>query len=1589
MASLNWHWSPTTHTSLIYRAGSSSPPSELTAGSRLKAERVNTQFVYVLPGSCGIPSNLDAANISTTTADVSWDAVDGASSYNWAIVAAGAGSGGTAMASGTTESTTASATGLSEFTAYDLHVQADCGGGDLGLFSTAYNFTTASSSAQTSVSLGDGTSSSATRGPFQRSDSGSSSVYSRANLVYTQAELVTTLGIGSGSTITQINWDLGSTNQITASGDATLNVYMKNSSVTEASAGFWTDIIEGQNLVGTYTFNITNNFPGEEGFMAFPLDNNFVYEGNTIEIAVEWDCSGLVAADPDLPNLLFSGNGSLNWHWSPTEHLSLIYRAGSSSPPSELTAGSRLKAERVNTQFVYVLPPCVSPTNLNADNLTTTTADLSWDAVGGASSYNWVVVAAGDGTEGTAVASGTTMETTAQATGLSSNTSYDLHVQADCDGEDISTFSLAYNFTTACPVPTGLASSNIASTTADFSWGTVDGASSYNWIVVATGDGAEGTAVASGTSEGTMVSATGLTSSTSYDLHVQAMCGEDNVGDFSAAHNFITSMATCPTPMGLASSNITQTTADLSWDAVEGASSYTWTVMAADDCLADIIVASGTTTETTASASDLTGNTSYNLQVQADCGNGNLSDLSATYTFTTMGVSAPMLLSADGPGGTYDLMIAALGPDAEPLEPPDCNHLDFETETNNTGEHIDEVFDADLGKDVFRFHLHVTPDNDRCINFDRQRNEIKTYSESPDNLLGVLGETVEYKWKFKLPEGFQSSARFTHIHQLKSVGASNSEDDMPQITFTTRKGTNGNPDQLELRYAETLTQITWAQTDLTPFKGEWVEATETVTYGDWGEGVYDLVIRKVSDCSVMFSYSNDNTRMWKTNADFVRPKWGIYRSLENMEDLRDEEVLYDDFSIKELSNTPDCPGPPINLNATNVSFFSATLSWNGVPGASLYNWKVVEAGAGSGAIAVEEGTAVNTTISLTGLMDNTSYDLYVEADCGGGNTTGFSEVYNFTTEEDTGEVTTDPLGTETSSSSSRGPIHQAGTGASTRYSRFFHVFTQEQLSDIGLIPNSSITELQWYITTNDVIVGAGEAPFKIYIRNSSATEAMEGSWATAIMDATLVLDRVFNETDNFPAAEGWMPFAFDEPFEYTGGGLEIGVEFNWASVAFTNNGTIKWRYSNYPNNVMVRALSTAADGDYKDNMTLSSTGMQRANMRVVYIPTPVPCPAPTNLNAANITTSSADLSWDEVEEGSSYTWKVVAGGAGSDGTAVAEGTTEGTTTSVTDLSPLTSYDLHVQTDCGDDLSIFSAPYTFVTLPGVMIDSIILGDGQSHGSAIGPIHQGGITANTRYSRYNQVYTQEELLAAGIAEGDKITQLQWSVATPDVISVGQAPFTVYIKNSDVTEATPVDWFQSIASLDPVVDIVLDVDNNFPGEASWMPFTFDEPFTYTGGALEVLVQWNWDNAAFTNDEKVRWHYTWTPVNTVVRSLGSGSYSNANMSFSTSTSSPPNHRANMKIVYVPAEFVNTSNIDEETPIKIYPNPLTGELTIEDFEGLVVVYNLLGQPLKAFAVTRQKEQLSLGDLHPGVYLLEMKGKDGSKRVQQIVKAEQ
>jgi hypothetical protein len=284
--------------------------------------------------------------------------------------------------------------------------------------------------------------------------------------------------------------------------------------------------------------------------------------------------------------------------------------------------------------------------------------------------------------------------------------------------------------------------------------------------------------------------------------------------------------------------------------------------------------------------------------------------------FATPFVSnAQVTLNADGPGNTYELINSVWAPTGNVIETPDLvpdgSHTAF-------GRHIAEVFDTDLNNYVFEFYAHLDSgatgilDNDiSTLKTDRQRVEIKTYASSPNNLKGILGETVTYKWRFKIPVGFQPSANFTHIHQIKAVDG---DDDNPIFTLTARKG---SPNKMQLIYVVDANGSNdyKSQINLSLFEGIWVDVIETVKVGTGISGTYAITIKKVSDGTVLMSYTNNSIQTIRTAAtdpntpqvpnSFIRPKWGIYRSLLDVASLRDDSIRFSDFSIAEGTLSSD------------------------------------------------------------------------------------------------------------------------------------------------------------------------------------------------------------------------------------------------------------------------------------------------------------------------------------------------------------------------------------------------------------------------------------------------------------------------------------------------------------------------------------------------------------------------------------------------------------------------------------------------------------------------------------------------------------
>ena len=178
---------------------------------------------------------------------------------------------------------------------------------------------------------------------------------------------------------------------------------------------------------------------------------------------------------------------------------------------------------------------CPAPFNISTTDLTSTTMTINWQAITNADGgYQYAVMNDGDAPDITAppaVQSGPSATTSADIIGLMPATDYDVYVRSVCGGVP-GAWSLVYDVTTeeVCPAPTDLAIDVDATTDTSitFSFATANNSTDTQWEVVACGDAPfAGNDVASGSTTGTSVTATGLNEQTCYEVYVRNNCDTD------------------------------------------------------------------------------------------------------------------------------------------------------------------------------------------------------------------------------------------------------------------------------------------------------------------------------------------------------------------------------------------------------------------------------------------------------------------------------------------------------------------------------------------------------------------------------------------------------------------------------------------------------------------------------------------------------------------------------------------------------------------------------------------------------------------------------------------------------------------------------------------------------------------------------------------------------------------------------------------------------------------------------------------------------------------------------------------------------
>ncbi len=220
--------------------------------------------------------------------------------------------------------------------------------------------------------------------------------------------------------------------------------------------------------------------------------------------------------------------------------------------------------------FNTLAPPCGTPTNVAISNIGNNSAQVAWAPVVGATNYEiqyklqsaliWQTIS--------------TTNTTLSLSGLSQWSTYNIKVRANCS-LGIGVFSNTINFTTigVCAAPTNLNATMITNSSAILSWQGNPGSTRYRiqykptssttWLLV--------------TTTSTSITINNLTAGTNYQYQAMSECTNNSTtSGYSPASAFTTTnITTCQTPINLAATAITPSSAILNWSAVIGASGYT------------------------------------------------------------------------------------------------------------------------------------------------------------------------------------------------------------------------------------------------------------------------------------------------------------------------------------------------------------------------------------------------------------------------------------------------------------------------------------------------------------------------------------------------------------------------------------------------------------------------------------------------------------------------------------------------------------------------------------------------------------------------------------------------------------------------------------------------------------------------------------------------------------------------------------------------------------------------------------------------------------------------------------------------------
>lgn len=547
--------------------------------------------------TCAAPANISSTAITTTTAQTSWTAVSGASSYNVQWKTSVSATWNTPVVV-TTNSYAIS--GLSAATIYNVRVATVCG-------STSSGFTTGTFT--TAPLAGCGASPTVTTIPAQTSATVNWTSSPGANTYTLEWKLATSATWNNAVTLSTTTHTINNLVVNTAY-DLRLTSTCANGTSTPTVALFST---AGTSVV----CNLPTNFNVTAG------TNNAATSWNTMTGAayyrIQWkatNSSTWVAL-----KTTFSANYNITSLVPGTAYqvrVATVCATGQSAFTTSTftTAGTGAS--------------CGTPTNL-AVVPASLSAQTTWTGVSGANSYSIQWKTASSATWGTAMS---VTAATYNITNLNAATDYNVRVAAVCNGV-ISSYIITSFLTTAsgscgAPVTMTVAPTSVSGLV---NWSLVTGASTYQIQWKTTSSSVWGTLTTVNTNS---FDITGLVAATDYNVRVRSICN----GNSSAYTNgqFTTTSnggggTSCDPPANITANNILANSVRINWNTVSGAISYSIRVRTVGNNINWFTFTGlpfpGVTIQ------NLLPSTTYEVQVAVTCSNSGTSVYSPSTTFTT------------------------------------------------------------------------------------------------------------------------------------------------------------------------------------------------------------------------------------------------------------------------------------------------------------------------------------------------------------------------------------------------------------------------------------------------------------------------------------------------------------------------------------------------------------------------------------------------------------------------------------------------------------------------------------------------------------------------------------------------------------------------------------------------------------------------------------------------------------------------------------------------------------------------------------------------------------------------------------------